>query len=420
MPDRSVTATLDPALALASTPASNAARLLAFYLPQFHPTPENDDWWGKGFTEWTNVAKAQRLFPGHYQPRVPRDLGFYDLRVPETRQAQADLAVQHGIEGFCYWHYWFAGRRILERPFHEVLQSGAPSLPFCLAWANDSWTGVWHGAKNRLLIEQSYPGPEDHTAHFHYLLTAFRDERYVRVDGKPLFAVLFPHKLPEAKKVTTLWRELARKAGLPGLHLVALVDHGELPYQASTLGFDAVCVGNQLQIHSLVRNRGYRNQLQRVAPRRHADLLAEVRWELEEREIRARYQLQSRLAQLRGRPRFVYAYRDAMRYFLSDSDYGVPRYPTLVPDWDHSPRCGGRGVILDGSTPDLFRVHVRETLDTVRPLPVEQRVVFIKSWNEWAEGNYMEPDLRWGDAYLKVVKDEVALLGRSPVRSASR
>lgn len=137
-------------------------RAIAFYLPQFHPIPENDEWWGKGFTEWTNTAKAKPLFPGHYQPHVPADLGFYDLRLTEARVAQAEMAAEYGIEGFCYWHYWFAGKRLLEHPFNEVMQSGKPDFPFCLGWANDTWSGIWHGAPNRVLIEQTYPGLEDY------------------------------------------------------------------------------------------------------------------------------------------------------------------------------------------------------------------------------------------------------------------
>ena len=169
----------------------NKARVIAFYLPQFHPIPENDEWWMKGFTEWTNVGKARSLFPGHYQPKVPADLGYYDLRVPETRQAQADMAREYGIEGFCYWHYWFGnGKRLLERPFNEVLASGKPDFPFCLAWANESWKGFFHGVKTKqALITQLYPGEDDYIAHFETVLPAFKDPRYITVDDKPVFMI---------------------------------------------------------------------------------------------------------------------------------------------------------------------------------------------------------------------------------------
>src|SRR6476660_7941454 len=163
------------------------ARLIAFYLPQFHPIPENDEWWGKGFTEWTNVANAKPMFRGHYQPHVPADLGFYDLRVPETREAQAALARNYGVEGFCYYHYWFAGRRVLERPFDEVLASGQPEFPLCLTGANATWTVVWHGAPTRVLIQQTYPGMDDYRRHFVGLLPALTDQRYLAVEGNPIF-----------------------------------------------------------------------------------------------------------------------------------------------------------------------------------------------------------------------------------------
>ena len=162
------------------------ARAVAFYLPQYFPIPENDKWWGKGFTEWTNTAKARRLFPGHKQPNLPSELGFYDLRVSETRVAQAEIAREHGVEAFVYWHYWFGnGDRILERPFTEVLESGEPDFPFALAWANQSWTGIWHGAKDRVLKQQLYPGDEDDRRHFQTVLKAFRDARYLRVADDP-------------------------------------------------------------------------------------------------------------------------------------------------------------------------------------------------------------------------------------------
>ncbi len=221
-------------------------RIIAFYLPQFHPIPENDRWWGTGFTEWTNVAKAKRLFPGHEQPRLPADLGFYDLRVPETRAEQARMARASGVEGFCYWHYWFGhGRRILERPFHEILASGEPSFPFCLAWANQSWTGVWHGDPKSVLIEQKYPGPEDEEAHFHWALNAFRDPRYMTVNGKPIFCVFAPQEMPSTASFTRHWRQLAERAGLPGLYLVAVSqvtqELGIDPYRNPTVDpFDAV------------------------------------------------------------------------------------------------------------------------------------------------------------------------------------
>lgn len=198
-------------------------RIIALYLPQFHPIPENDGWWGKGFTEWRNVGKAQPLFRGHYQPRVPADLGYYDLRVSEAREAQAEMAKKYGVEGFCYWHYWFGnGKRLLERPFQEVLLSGSPDYPFCLAWANESWKGFFHGVNGReTLIEQQYGSEDDYKEHFYSLLPAFKDPRYIRVDGKPLFMIYSPLSLPDARSFISLWQKLAYENGIAGVHFVA-------------------------------------------------------------------------------------------------------------------------------------------------------------------------------------------------------
>ena len=191
-------------------------RVIAFYLPQFHPTPENDRWWGKGFTEWTNVGKAKPLFKGHYQPRVPADLGYYDLRLPETRQAQADMAREYGIEGFCYWHYWFGnGKQLLQRPFNEVLNSGKPDFPFCLAWANHSWEDKQFNKDggHKMLMEQLYPGDEDYIAHFNAVLPAFQDPRYIRIHGNPIFVVYSPKEIPNPPHFIELWQKLASQHG---------------------------------------------------------------------------------------------------------------------------------------------------------------------------------------------------------------
>ena len=201
------------------------ARVIAFYLPQFHPIPENDKFWGRGFTEWTNVAKAKPLFRGHYQPRIPADLGFYDLRLPEVREAQAAMASDAGIEGFCYWHYWFGnGKKLLERPFEEVLSSGQPDFPFCLAWANHDWTTkTWqNGGRKEMIVQQTYPGEKDHISHFNYVLPAFLDHRYIKVDGKPLFLILEPYYFKGLTLFMDLWRKLAVEHGLKGIYFVGM------------------------------------------------------------------------------------------------------------------------------------------------------------------------------------------------------
>ena len=360
------------------------ARVIALYLPQFHPIPENDEWWGKGFTEWTNTAKATPLFRGHYQPHIPADLGFYDLRLPESRGAQAALAREYGIEAFCYYHYWFGeGRRLLERPFNEVLASGQPDFPFCLCWANQTWTGVWHGAPKRVLIEQTYPGPDDHRRHFETVLPAFLDPRYIRVDGKPLFVVYAPNDLPEPRKFTDLWRDLAVRAGLPGLFFVA--EHLRHDWAPEQYGFDA-----SVNI--------------RLPPKRRE-------WVPYRRPIT---KFIVKILEWTGRPT-IHDYADVLDDLIEDATPGIESFPCLIPNWDNTPRSGANGMVLRGSTPELFRNHVRQAIQRVQLMPADHRLVFVKSWNEWAEGNHLEPDLKFGRAYLQVLLDELQYMGIADV-----
>ncbi len=349
------------------------ARVIAYYLPQFHPLPENDAWWGKGFTEWTNVAKAKALFAGHYQPHVPADLGFYDLRVPETRAAQADLAREHGIEGFCYYHYWFGGKRLLERPFNEVLESGQPDFPFCLCWANHSWTGVWFGAPRRILMEQTYPGMADHEAHFNYLLKAFTDRRYITVDGKPLFLVYHPGKIPEIKRVADFWREMALHAGLPGLFLVGVNQRQR--WNPGQDGFDA-------------------SVTERLPP-----LSRQVSWKYPWIKINGWLR--------RKRLPTVYSYAEVVDGFVQRDKLSYEDFPCVIPNWDNTPRSGANGMVLHDAGPELFRPQVRKALERVAAEPEDHRIVFLKAWNEWAEGNYVEPDMKFGKGYLEVIKQEI-------------
>ena len=362
------------------------ARVLAYYLPQFHPIPENDEWWGKGFTEWTNVGKAKPLFPGHYQPHVPADLGYYDLRVPETREAQAQLAREYGVEGFVYWHYWFGnGKRLLERPFNEVLASGKPDFPFALAWANETWAGFAHGTswERPPLIQQTYPGDDDYIAHFKAVLPAFKDKRYITCNNKPVFVVYKPKQLPDAAHFIELWRQLAIDNGLQGVYFIAheadalREDDCRLRYESRMAeGFDAVNFVN-LMVDSvneyswwnrIVRWLFYKHDFCRIVP----DI----------------------------RPYKIEAFRTCL-----DNKDNV--FPTIVPGWDHTPRTGIKGSVLYNSTPEKFREAVRYAINVVKYKPSENQIVFIKSWNEWAEGNYMEPDLRYGHSYLKALGEEV-------------
>jgi hypothetical protein len=346
------------------------ASVVAFYLPQFHPSPVNDRAWGPGFTEWTHVAAARPLFRSHEQPKLPGELGFYDLRVPETRIAQAELARTHGVAAFLYWHYWFGnGVTALDRPFTEVLASGEPDFPFCLGWANHSWTGKWRGAPHEVLVPQEYPGDDDYRKHFDALLPAFHDHRYYRVDGAPLFYVFRPWELPDSQRFADLWRTLAVENGLPGLFLAAQGGQSDRWHER---GFDATVV---------------------------------VRGAV----LAARSFAQRARQKLRG-PR-VGRYEDAVtRWVGSDRRLAPGHIPSMTTNWDDTPRYGRRGNVMVGCTPERFGRHVRNTLDTLDERHDARRLVFLKSWNEWAEGNYIEPDRTYGRAFLETLAAELGVI----------
>lgn len=286
------------------------ARIIAFYLPQFHPVPENDVFWEKGFTEWTNVGKAKPLYPGHKQPKLPTELGYYDLRVPEVRELQADLARRYGIGGFCYWHYWFGhGKQMLDRPLREMVESGSPDFPFCIGWANESWHGFDHGLKTKsYLIQQTYPGEEDDRKHFMSLLPAFKDRRYIKVDGKPLFVIYHPLDAPDAIRAKIkLWRSLASRHGLGDFHFVGISYFPDSEKAAMLdLGIDAV---NVCRFHDFKTKR---------------------------KGLFKRAKLKSRLLH---RP-IVVPYREVIDTMIAPEDCSDDTYPTVYSNWDHTPAAG--------------------------------------------------------------------------------
>lgn len=377
------------------------ARVIALYLPQFHPIPENDKWWGPGFTEWTNVAKAKPLFRGHYQPRIPADLGFYDLRLPETREQQAVMAQEAGIEGFCYYHYWFGnGKQLLERPFNEVLASGKPDFPFCLCWANHDWSNkTWRRTsalqKDGMMIAQTYPGHADHVAHFMTLLPAFKDKRYMTVDGKLLFTVYDPLNFPNVSDFLSTWQQLAREHGLPGFFFVGMspatltftIDaegrrHRTMPDLKSSadifnyvlsLGFDAV--------NSFGKRRG--------------EMLYEGKWKNIAKDI------MRKIGMPVGSQRYDYA-RTVCNFFAPE-DAWENVYPTILPQWDRSPRVASADGVYTNVTPEKFEQHIRQAISLISHKQEEHRILFLKSWNEWGEGNYVEPDQQFGHGFLDAI-----------------
>lgn len=375
------------------------ARVIAYYLPQFHPVPENDKFWGKGFTEWTNVTKAKPLFRGHYQPQLPTDLGFYDLRVPEVREEQARLAKEAGVEGFCYWHYWFGnGKMVLQRPFEEVVKSGKPDFPFCLGWANHDWTTkTWEKGKafsqDTMIFKQEYPGDEDYITHFEYLLPAFKDERYLKVDGRLVFLVFQPFYIPDAKHFMELWNQLAVEHGLKGFYFIGRVEV-----------FDKL---NTTDIKEIEKNIGKRYQ----------DCLdlgfdAVNSVTLKYAELRSTGVIKRGIRSL-ARKLFggaildKHKYEDIVKYFNTKEDYTDSVYPQLIPKRDRTPRSGKKAVIYYGSTPEKFKVAIDNALKCVENREYDKRLIFLNAWNEWGEGSYLEPDMKDGHGYLEALRSKI-------------
>jgi len=351
------------------------ARFIAFYLPQFHPTKENDEWWGNGFTEWTNVVKAKKLFPGHNQPNIPADLGFYDLRLEESRVAQAEMAKKYGVEGFCYWHYWFGnGKRLLDKPFNDVLSSGKPDFPFCLAWANHSWEKKQFDKEgnSELLCEQLYPGKEDYIDHFNALLPAFKDKRYIKVNGKILFFIYSAKDFPDVAEFISLWRELAKKNGIKDFYFVTRDSNSRAKKENLNLGFDAIYNDDVFNIHH------------------HLNSFKKITFWIT-REI---FKFPT-----------IFQYKKAINYMVTDDCRERNVIPVVAPNWDHSPRSGGRAILLHKPHPRHFSKVLKRALNIVKDKPKEEQIVMIKSWNEWGEGNYLEPDIKHGLGNLIALKE---------------
>ena len=344
---------------------------LALYLPQFHPIPENDEWWEPGFTEWTRVAASRPFFRGHVQPHLPRDLGLYDLRSPEVRSAQAELASAHGVTGFVYWHYWLGGRTLLERPFDEVLSSGEPDFPFCVAWANHSWEKRWGDPKLgfRMLLEQTYPGPEDDAAHFASLRPAFEDERYIRIDGRPVLFVFESRTMPDPAGFVERWQAMAKDLG--GLYLVAMTSESDIRNPLAD-GFDATAFGRLP-----VDERALRSRLRDALIRR--GVIDGPR----------------RLAYVVGFPGTPPERLDPLAI------------PIVTPNWDNTPRRRTFGTVVTGSSPDRFASQMPGAFAQARRKPPAEQMVLIRSWNEWGEGNYLEPDQEFGHGWLEALRDAV-------------
>jgi len=353
-------------------------RTIALYLPQFHPIPENDAWWGRGFTEWTNVTKASPFFRSHYQPQLPSDLGFCDLRVPEVRAAQADLARTNGIDGFCYYHYWFSGRRLLNRPFDEVLSSGSPDFPFCLCWANEPWSRRWTGEEREILMPQQH-SPSDDEAHGRFLAGAFADPRYMRHHGRPLFLIWRPKHLPDPRGTLDRIAAQVELEGLPRPFFMGVDSHCP-GTDCRDLGFDATMTfaPHLGVLPDAVDDSFSFQRLRRNWTRRLFD----------------------------GRLK-IYDYDDVIRS-VDRLRSGNRAAPCAFVGWDNTPRRGRKGVIITAASPEKFAEDLRRCVQLARAWDPHEPLLFINAWNEWAEGCHLEPDQRFGGAFLEQIRSTLA------------
>ncbi len=349
---------------------SKKIKPIAIHLPQFHPVPENDDWWGKGFTEWTNVVKTTPKFKGHYQPHLPADLGFYDLRLEEARLAQEALAKAYGIYGFCYYHYWFNGKRMLYEPLDRKLKNVREDLPFMMCWANEDWTRIWEGSENKVLLKQQY-SEEDDLKHIEHLLKYFGDDRYIKVQKKPIFVIYRPELFPDITKTLKLWRKVAKENGYPGLYLgySKKSDIDYLPY-----GFDfAFEFQPSFSILPKPQKVGF---LKRFA-----------------QKFGVSSPVKSK----------VYTY-EAYSNLQKKQPFLENIYPGITPMWDNSARKEN-AFILNNATPKIYGKWLNYIKTNYPWNTVPENFIFINAWNEWAEGNHLEPCKKWGLEYLETTQN---------------
>lgn len=356
-------------------------KTIAFYLPQFHPTAENNKWWGPGFTEWHNVSRAKALFRGHRQPRHPGELGYYDLRCADTRHEQAGLARAHGIDGFCYYHYWFHGKRLLHEPLDRMLEENG-DFPFCLCWANEHWARTWDGKNHSLLMEQKY-SESDHRAHIRWLIPILRDARYIRVRGRPLFLIYKVDDIPDFMRMKTIWQEELALAGQPDLYWCAVK-------------------GTRMkQPDSVLKNLAF----EAVVDFHPADTCIPPRspwgkgWRLVQRAWN-RWARRHGFSEVNSILKVSYsAYREQALRSLPENPL-LPHFPSVFPNWDNSPRKK-EATIFQNDKPADFGLWVEKAGQWLNKRPADEQILFVNAWNEWAESAHLEPDQQMGRAFLE-------------------
>ena len=367
--------------------SDNQIKTIAFYLPQYHAIPENDAAWGEGFTEWTNVKRARPLFDGHNQPRIPLDGNYYNLLDETVLVNQSGLAQKYGVYGFCYYHYWFKnGRKLLEKPVERMLSNPEVTIPYCLCWANESWTKRWNGRDGEIIVEQDYGDKKDWEEHFQYLLNYFRDSRYITINGKPLVLIYKPDEIPCVSEMMDYWQVLANQNGIESLCFVS--QSSSSYYNA---GFDSSMFDYQIKFEPFFSyNNGLRNLVKSTCRKLHLT------------KGYGTVQNLMRAKKSKSPKQVVIDYDKVWNSILKKNSDGNLLEGAFV-DWDNTPRTHS-GYRTDGSTPQKFESYFAKLCEKIRR-EKNMPVIFINAWNEWAEGAYLEPDVRWGYKYLEALRN---------------
>ena len=352
-------------------------KTLAFYLPQYHTFPENDEWWGKGFTEWTNVRKAKPLYRGHYQPEVPLDGNYYDLADFSNMKAQMEAAEKHGLDGFCYYHYWFGGKLLMEKPLEAMRDYEGRKLPYCLCWANEPWTRAWDGKTSTVLMPQNYGNEEEWERHFQYFLTFFRDRYYLKEDNAPVLVIYRCNNIPRCGEMAAYWDRRAKEEGFSGIYLIEEVNTFQKePVLAESRAY--------LEFEPVFTTNHRRNFAEKAVDKTRTTVFNLLTG--------------SHCAH-------VYDYGTVWKNILRRRETpkgGKERCPGAFVRWDNTPRRGKNAIFYAGASPKLFEEYMQRQLEQSEEAGC--RYLFINAWNEWGEGAYMEPDSRYGWAFLNALK----------------
>lgn len=345
-------------------------KIIAFYLPQFHSIPENDAWWGKGFTEWTNTKKSKPFFQSHYQPREPLSENYYNLLNPETMQWQANLAKEYGLYGFCYYHYWFNGKKLLEQPLEKMLSNPKIDIPFCLSWANEPWTRAWDGNIKETIMPQIYGGEHEWRQHFDYLTPYFLDSRYIKVDDKPMLLIYNASAIPNVNKMVDLWELLSKELGFSGIHIIETLNG----YQHCSHIHSSKALVEFEPMYTLTHH--YPKYL-KIWHKLKQKLFFDVR-----------------------------SYDKVWQKILARTPKDTKKalIPGAFVDWDNTARKQSKALILQGATPNKFSRYIQQQLQRAKDT-YHSDMLFINAWNEWAEGTYLEPDKKYGYQYLEAIKN---------------